>query len=371
MTLPRKPSPEHAVRTGTLIPDAILTRFIKFMKPFPSHLASLLAAFTMTAHAGDPQRFDLSARASEIDPRAKEHPEIKFSFTDDKGKPSDLQHAVVDTRTPSRGRLVIWLMGHNQGMFERISSYGYHGVQPHYANGWFAGITKQSYEDGSGTVLGKVRLEAATGEDFSPLVSIPKPDGMMERTLQFVKWLANKNPEGNWRQFLTEDQSGLRWEKVIMSGISHGSTTAARFAMHQKVDRVVMFSGPRDNTENWQSEPSATPPNRFFGFSHVLDGGWTADHYCRSRQLLKMHNHGPIVNVDGAKPPYGNTRRLITNSDVKNDSRRAHTIVVPGGKDTVGNWIYDEVLRYLFTHPVDVSGPAMPMDADCEMDQRK
>ena len=319
--------------------------------------------------AAQPQRFDLSKRASEIDARAKEHPAIKFTFTDDKGKPADLQHAVVDTRVQSQGKLVIWLMAHNQGLFERISSYGYHGIQPHYSNGWFAGVTKEQYENSDGTVLGKIRLEAATGADFSPLVDIPKPDGMMERSFQFVKWLAKENPDGNWSQFLTEDGGGLRWERIIVSGISHGSTTAARFAMHQKVDRVVMFSGPRDNTETWQGAASATPSNRFFGFTHVLDGGWTADHYCRSWQLLKMHDHGQVVNVDAAKPPYGNTRRLITNIDVKNDSRRAHTIVVPGGKDPIGQWVYDEVFRYLFTHPIEQSGQAAPMDADCEMNQ--
>lgn len=319
--------------------------------------------------AAEPQRFDLSKRASEIDARAKEHPAIKFTFADEKGKPADLQHAVVDTRVPSQGKLVIWLMAHNQGLFERISSYGYHGIQPHYSNGWFAGVTKEQYENSDGTVLGKIRLEAATGEDFSPLVDIPKPDGMMERSFQFVKWLAKENPDGNWRQFITENGSGLRWERVIISGISHGSTTAARFAMHQRVDRVVMFSGPRDNTETWQGGASATPSNRFFGFTHVLDGGWTADHYCRSWQLLKMHSHGPVANVDSAKPPYSNTRRLITEIDVKNDGRRAHTIVVPGGKDAMGQWVYDEVFRYLFTHPIEQSGQAVPMDADCEMNQ--
>ncbi|MBU6303561.1 MAG: hypothetical protein KGS60_18590 [Verrucomicrobia bacterium] len=332
----------------------------------------LIIAIVLFGHhllAAEPQRFDLSKRASEIDPRAKEHPEIKFTFTDDKGNPADIEHAVVDTRVLSQGKLVIWLMGHNQQLFERISSYGYHGIQPHYANGWFAGLSKIQYEDGSGTAIGNIRLEAATGEDFSSLVRIPKPDGMMERSLQFVKWLAKENPDGKWEQFLTADGGDLRWEKVIMSGISHGSTTAARFAMHQKVDRVVMFSGPRDNTEIWQGGVSATPSNRFFGFSHVLDGGWVADHYCRSWQLLKMHNHGPVVSIDAARPPYGNTRRLISNSDVQNNSKRAHTIVVPGGKDAVGQWVYDEVFRYLFTHAVDQSAPPVPVDADCEMDQ--
>ncbi|RFC46154.1 MAG: hypothetical protein DVB28_000158 [Verrucomicrobia bacterium] len=101
----------------------------------------IIGALLLGRHlqAAEPHRYDLTKRASEIDPQAREHPEIKFTFTDDKGKPADLQHAVVDTRVPSQGKLVIWLMGHNQGLFERISSYGYHGIQPHYSNGWFAG----------------------------------------------------------------------------------------------------------------------------------------------------------------------------------------------------------------------------------------
>ena len=175
-----------------------------------------------------PQRYDLAKKASEIDPRAREHPEIGFVFQDAKGKVLELQHATVDTRVKSQGKLVIWLMDHNNGLFERISSYGLHGIQVHYANRWFTGLSKETLNDGKS--LGNIRLEAATGEDHSP------------------------------EQFLTPDGQGLLWDKVILSGISHGSTTAARFAIHQRVDRVVMFSGPRDNTENWQGLRSAPPP---------------------------------------------------------------------------------------------------------------
>lgn len=335
-------------------------------------LASLFASLSVSlSYAADPspQRYELAKRASEIDPRAAEHPEIGFVFADDKGKVMDLQHAVVDTRVPSQGRLVIWLMDHNQGLFERISSYGLHGIQVHYANRWFGRLTQEQHDNGD--VIGKIRLEAATGDDHSPVVAIPKADGMTERSLQLVKWLARENPQGEWQQFLNTDGTGLNWDKVIVSGISHGSTTAARFAIHQKVDRVVMFSGPRDNTESWQGMPSATPANRFFGFTHILDDGWKRDHYCRSWQLLKLHQYGPLVDVDQTQPPYENSRRLISNSDVKNDSRRAHSGVVPGGnsvKDAQGHYIYEPVWRYLFTHPVDQVGEPVPMDPDCQME---
>ena len=315
-----------------------------------------------------PQRYDLTKRASEIDRSAKAHPEINFLFEDKDGKVQDLQHATVDTRVVPQGKLVIWLMNHNGGLFERVASYGLHGIQVHYANGWFGGLSKEALNDGSS--LGKIRLEAATGEDFSPLVEIPPADSLKQRSVMFVRWLTRNNPQGKWRQFLTTDGKDLRWDKVILAGISHGSTTAARFAIHQKVDRVVMFSGPRDQTESWQGMTSATPLNRFFGFTHILDSGWTGDHYCRSWQLLGLHKYGAIVDVDQVSPPYNNSRRLITNFDVKNDANRAHNCVVPGGsagKNASGEAIHEAVWRYLFNHPVDQVGDAVEMDSECEM----
>jgi hypothetical protein len=264
-------------------------------------------------------------------------------------------------------------MGHNGPLFERLSGYGLHAIQVHYANGWFAKLSEQAPPTDD-KFLGKIRLEAATGEDHSAAVNIPKPDGMMERAFQFVQWLAKENPEGGWKYFLTEDSQGLRWDRVIVSGSSHGSTTSARFAIHQRVDRVVMFCGPRDQLETWQAIPSATPKNRFFGFSHVLDEGWQDDHYCRSWELLGLNQYGPNANVDQSSPPYGNTRRLITTADVKNDSRRAHGSVVPGGsaaKDASGKFLHEPVWRYLFTHPVEEVGVPVPADADCQKDLRR
>ena len=52
-----------------------------------------------------PQRYHLAKRASEIDPRAREHPEIDFVFKDKAGKPQDAENAVVDTRVAPRGRV--------------------------------------------------------------------------------------------------------------------------------------------------------------------------------------------------------------------------------------------------------------------------
>ena len=319
-----------------------------------------------------PQRYSLEARASDLDSRCRSHPEIGFVLQDGKGKPADKQQASVDTRVALRGELVIWLMGGNDGLLEELNTLGLHVIAPAYARQWF-GICCQENPVGE-QCRGNVRLEAATGEDFSDEVDIPKADGMMERSYRFVKWLAKENPEGGWGQFLDQQGKTLRWEKVTMSGISHGSTTAARFAKHQKVGRVVAFSGPRDQYQLWQSLPSATPENRYFGFTHVLDSGWVGDHYCRSWEMLGMLEFGPIVNVEEAGPPYGNTRRLVTDFDVGGDANRAHGAVVPGKgakKDPKGGYGHREVWRYLFTHPVEEVGEPVGHDDSCTMDQRR
>jgi len=335
--------------------------------------ASPLRAGEAPLHFNDPaaERYEFTARASVIDPRVRAHPEINFLLEKD-GKPQDLEQAAVDTRVAPLGKLVIWLMGYNQPLFERVNGYGLHVLRVHYANGWFDKFGKEP-PPADDQFLGKIRLEAATGRDFSPAVDIPKPDGMMERAFQFVKWLAKENPQGRWDYFLSPDGQGLRWDRVIISGASHGSTTAARFALYQRVDRCVMFCGPRDQYETWQGLPSATPTNRFFAFSHVLDGGWTGGHYCRSWELLKLNQFGPIVNVDKTPPPYGNTRRLITDADVGGDAKRAHSSVEPGKsavKDASGNFIHEPVWRYLFTHPLDEVGQAVPPDPKCLKDLR-
>ena len=338
-----------------------------------AHVAVAVAADAPLAFTDSaPKRYELTARASVIDPRAKPHPEIDFVF-EKAGKPTDTENASVDTRVKPQGKLVIWLMGPSPALFERLNSYGLHAIRVHYANGWFGQFGKEP-APADDKFLGKIRLEAATGENASEVVEIPQPDSIHERAVQFVKWLAKENPQGKWDTFLTPDKSDLRWEKVILSGASHGSTTAARFAKAQRVDRVVMFCGPRDQYETWQGLPSATPANRFFGFSHTLDGGWTGDHYCRSWELLGLREFGPIVDVDKEPAPFGNTRRLITSADVGGNANRAHGSVTPGGsavKGADGKFIHEAVWRYLFNQPVEVTGKPVPHDEGCRMDLRQ
>ncbi|MDA7892329.1 hypothetical protein OAE72_00530 [Akkermansiaceae bacterium] len=303
------------------------------------------------------QQYKIQVRASKIDPKVKSYPKIGFVLKDGKGKPQDIQNASVDTAVAPKGQLAIWLMAPKQELFDRLNSYGIHAIQVHYARQWFSKCCQQ--RPVSEHCRGNMRLEAATGEDHSDEADIAVRDSIKGRALSFVKYLDKENPEGNWGQFLNKNKTDLDWEKVILTGASHGSTTASRLAKHTKVARVVAFCGPRDQYQAWQGLPSKTPANRFFGFSHVKDMGWEEFHYQRSWEMLGLHKFGPIVDVDKTNAPYGNTRRLVTDFDVNNDANRAHSSVTPGSrsfKGPNGRFMHEEVWRYLFTHPVEAVG---------------
>ena len=144
----------------------------RFMALIPLLLASLAAT-----HAADaplafndpkPQRYELTARASLIDPRTRPHPEISFVF-EKNGKPADMEKASVDTRVKLQGKLVIWLMGYGAPLFERLNNYGLHAIQVHYANGWFDKMSKLAPPTDD-QFLRNIRPEAATGKDFSKAV---------------------------------------------------------------------------------------------------------------------------------------------------------------------------------------------------------
>ena len=154
---------------------------MKFFRVFCRVAIPLLCldvGYSQTPKFNDPspQRYQLTARASEIDSRVKSHPKINFLIDNKDGKPADVQQAAVDTRVAPKGQLVTWLMGHNQGLFDRWNSYGLHAIRPHYANQWFSVCCRE--KPIGEHCRGNIRLEAATGEDFSDEVDIPPPDGM-------------------------------------------------------------------------------------------------------------------------------------------------------------------------------------------------
>jgi hypothetical protein len=85
---------------------------------------------------------EFTSRASQIDPRTKAYPQIDF-LLEKEGKPADIQHACRPSGVASKGKLVVWFMGHSPELFHFLADEGFHVLRVHYANGWFNRFGKE------------------------------------------------------------------------------------------------------------------------------------------------------------------------------------------------------------------------------------
>jgi len=143
-------------------------------------------------------------------------------------------------------------------------------------------------------------------------------DGVAQRTQKAVKYLDQAYPDEDWGYYLNADGS-VRWSDVILTGMSHGASNVARWAMLVRVSRVVSLSGPRDNmctslnasncggvVAKWLSETPATPIERFYALTGVSDD----QHLQHLFAMQTMKYPGAATDVAGAQPPYGKSHRL-------------------------------------------------------------
>ena len=72
-----------------------------------------------------------------------------------------------------------------------------------------------------------------------------RPDSVDVRIAKALAYLQQQDSDGRWTQFLDRDGQ-VRWPDVVLTGHSHGASSAAVYAKVRRVDRVVSFAGPRD-----------------------------------------------------------------------------------------------------------------------------
>src|SRR2546421_666055 len=117
---------------------------------------------------------------------------------------------------------------------------------------------------------GKVRLEAFEGRDHSPHIEVSRPNSAEERVLRMLIALGRAYPGEGWGAFV--DGALPRWPDIVVSGHSHGASSAALIGKVRRVDRVVMLSGPFDNRAGaaapWTARPGLTPLDRVYALTH-------------------------------------------------------------------------------------------------------
>ncbi len=107
------------------------------------------------------------------------------------------------------------------------------------------------------------------------VVSNPPAEAITARLAAQLAMLARTAPNEHWERYLADGQP--RWDRIVVSGLSQGAGMAAYIAKHHAVCRVVLFSSPWDVTgpdhhpAPWLSQPSQTPPDRWWAEYHAKE----------------------------------------------------------------------------------------------------
>jgi hypothetical protein len=274
----------------------------------------------------DPQLYTLNFKPDDADPAAKTR--------------LGIQPAYLDTRVTPRGLLVVYLHGAgapstcgSTAHEQQLASLGFHVLGPCYTSDYGIG--------NCGADIEGCRLEAFDGQDHHPFVDITPPESIETRVAKGLAYLQTKNPKGDWAYYLDGDKP--RWSKIVISGISHGASSAGVIGLHRLTDRVVMLSGPLDTDQAWLKKTPLTPIARFYGFSHTAD----PQHPGHLAAFESLGLPGKSTTVDGAMPPFGGTHRLETSAATSD----GHSSVQAGGTSPkMGmEYVFAPVWSYLYT----------------------
>jgi hypothetical protein len=234
--------------------------------------------------------------------------------------------ALIDPRAATiMGKLVVTLGGSGStagyvgGVGNFVAARGFHVFAVTY-------FTAYNIVRDDAAFYGDARLEVFEGVDRTEkyefaTVHITKPDCIEVRVAKGLSYLQGLYPAEDWGYYLNADGS-VRWSDVIVSGMSHGASSAARIGMVRTLSGVVSIAGPRDNScgtdpacatgtiATWFSEVPKTPLDRFYALTGALD----AQHPEHLLAMQKIGYAGQVVDVDTSAAPYGASRRLKTTS---------------------------------------------------------
>lgn len=156
------------------------------------------------------------------------------------------------------------------------------------------------------------RAEIHTGEDLHDEVTVDADDSIEGRLAALLSYLADTYPEAGWDRFV--DAGGApEWSRFLVGGQSQGGGHAGFTAKRHAVARCIQFSATdwwQGGPAAWIAEPGATLPDRFYGFTHLLDEAVPPHLQSPTWVAYGMTDDGGERVVDDAAPPYRQSRRL-------------------------------------------------------------
>ncbi len=274
----------------------------------------------------DPQLYSFSFVPSDADPEVSTHDATQLAY--------------LDTQVTPVGRLVVYLHGAgtpttcgSSAHQQMLAGLGFHVLSVCYVSDYGVG--------NCGDDIGGCRLEAFEGVDHTDVIDIAPPDSIEVRVTRGLEYLQSMHPGGDWQYFVEGDAP--RWDKIVISGISHGASTSGIIGMNRVVDRVVSLSGPLDSGQAWLLGAPMTPIDRFWGLTHTGDD----QHAGHLQSFEDMMLPGAPTVVDDMKPPYGGSHRLVTSAPTDN----GHSSTQAGGaspSDGNGGWAFQPVWETMY-----------------------
>jgi hypothetical protein len=279
-----------------------------------------------TIDSSNPQVYESKFTAADADPAAKAILSTQLGY--------------LDTTVPNRGVLVVYLHGAGVpttcGSTEHgkvLAKMGFHVLSPCYVSDYGVG--------NCGADIEGCRLEAFDGVDHHAFVNIPPADSIEERVVKGLLYLQGQIPQGDWKYFLDGDKP--KWSKILISGISHGASTAAVIGLHRDVLRVVSLSGPLDSGQAWLKKTPITPRDRFYAFTHTAD----PQHPGHLTSFADMGLPGTPTSVDGANAPYAGSHQLMTSAPT-NDGHGSTQAGGSSPKDANGAYTFLPVWQTMY-----------------------
>lgn len=225
---------------------------------------------------------------------------------------------------------------------------GYHAIGIAYDN--LSTIEQQSGETNDDTRTEKIFEEYLTGNNTSPVVTVPKPNGFENRISKMLQYLAAQYPGEQWQQFINADNS-IRWETLSVAGHSQGADHTMYMAKKRNLYRAGFFSGTYSFKLQNGSYPSfilkdgLTPPQRIFGFTHIKDPVRVWDDVKFNWAALQLP--GVPTSVDGGND-FTNTNRLVTKYKARFSLYHGITVADDATPVDVNNIpVFESVWKYM------------------------
>jgi hypothetical protein len=179
----------------------------------------------------------------------------------------------------TRGTLLVYLPGTGgealeSGLFlSAAAEAGYHVIGLQY-NTTPPG-TAFCETDPDPNCFAHFREKRSWGDDASPQIGDLPQEAIATRLTRLLQTLVKDYPTEGWEQYLTNGTPN--WPRIALTGQSQGAGMAAFIAKRVPLARVILSSSPWDHASPsgrlapWLSEPSATPPDRWFGVYHAKE----------------------------------------------------------------------------------------------------